>query len=1034
MAIITANTNLTSVSYTAGEIIEIRNGAVLTIDSTPATRPGTIQCITSGKLRIENTSNTTPIVLTLEDQTRDLRFEGNGILEIRGNKIELGTGTGASQTFDFATLFSGALTDITYVEVETASGSDEYMPWHIIDVTPEYYNVLGAGNVTNLNTVGSYIATQVDATQPVFFWDSLLRTLTSGDGTNGLSVPSGCKIRIPNILITNQDWWPDVTLVHAISSLGTPTGGDFTITLINRRTGTTIGTTAAIAFNAAATVVRDAVIAVLGAGTVTSSGGPLPTTVTLTLAGAFASTPIAMLVTSSVTGGTSSIIYGRESSTTNMSLLDLNPSGTLDAEWGMFSQKIRATNSSFSSAVCRRVGFGGDTLGFTNSNGRVELDHVSNKANPRVLQTTSAVSNVSGPNTKINKWVISGGTPSHSISTIPNLTQCDDVRVLCYVMRQSSSSINAMSINTIPNIPIIRPRIVGGSLRLTNLVGNILSNLTHADRPLTQTTVNPAVACSMVNCVDMTIAYTGDAGVAAARNAVFSTDAACSNIFVVGGSYNGNNHSAGVVGQSLGAIFEVKNFTVTNQRTATQSFDAPTTFACTGMSGKKVFVGGGQATLPTLDSNQDGVYDLVGCELQSLVIANLSVENFVGGNFMGLGTTPTTGHVSYFGFGSGQGMVLSGSAFTDQIGSVFLPSNGDTAEITIPFAMHGITSFQNVTPRFSGECPGGFARAHRVINDGGVTGGTFTISFYDATDTLIGTTAAIAFNASTATVDAAVELITGAGSVTVSGSLSAGYVITFLTGVIRRVVGDGANLTGGTKEGTMDSYARYTNTEDNEVFPGIEFACRVPGTTYPAYQTLNGTNLSGAIAALTGYNAGGSGLEMRILVTATGNADFRRLQQCSLRTNIDPTTWTLFDSSITFNGPNPTDVIRIRKFSDLGEDPPVNLYSFTGGGEHSLDVGANFGEEVFFVRENSSGTVLMRSLPSTLILGYGNLGEINLFYGDEVQLAQSSVVDAIKILVEAVKAKTDNLPGSPSSQGKVQEAVDAAKLAASLSA
>jgi hypothetical protein len=43
-------------------------------------------------------------------------------------------------------------------------------------------------------------------------------------------------------------------------------------------------------------------------------------------------------------------------------------------------------------------------------------------------------------------------------------------------------------------------------------------------------------------------------------------------------------------------------------------------------------------------------------------------------------------------------------------------------------------------------------------------------------------------------------------------------------------------------------------------------------------------------------------------------------------------------------------------------------------------------------------------------------------------------VDAIKILVEAVKAKTDNLPGSPSSQGKVQEAVDAAKLAASLSA
>jgi hypothetical protein len=311
--------------------------------------------------------------------------------------------------------------------------------------------------------------------------------------------------------------------------------------------------------------------------------------------------------------------------------------------------------------------------------------------------------------------------------------------------------------------------------------------------------------------------------------------------------------------------------------------------------------------------------------------------------------------------------------------------------------MHGITSFQNVTPRFSGEYPGGFARVARIFNDGGVTGGTFTISIYDATNTLIGTTTAIAWNASTSTIDTAIEVVTGAGSVTVSGSLTAGYVITFLTGVIRRVVGDGTNLTGGTKAGTMDSYARYTVTEDNEVFPGIQFACRVPGTTYPAYQTLNGTNLSGAIAALTGYDEGGSGLEMRLLVTATGAGEFRRLQQCSLRTNIDPDAWQVFDSFITFNGPNPTDVIRIRKLSD----PTVNLYSFTGGGEHDLDVGANFGEEVFFVREDSAGTVLMRSLPVTKILGYGNLGEVNLFYGDEVQLAQSSDVVAIREKVDA---------------------------------
>lgn len=412
------------------------------------------------------------------------------------------------------------------------------------------------------------------------------------------------------------------------------------------------------------------------------------------------------------------------------------------------------------------------------------------------------------------------------------------------------------------------------------------------------------------------------------------------------------------------------------------------------MSGSKVYIGGGQATTPALDSNQDGVYDLVGCAFDRLNAVNVAIQNFTGGNFMDLGTTPTTGHVSYFAFGNGQGMVTTGGAYTDQIGSVFLPLNLDTTEITIPFAMHGVTSFQNVSPRFLGECPGGFARIARIINDGGVTGGTFTISIYDASDVLLGTTTAIAFNASTTTVDTAIEVVTGAGSVTVSGSLTAGYVITFLTGVIRRVVGNGTNLTGGTKPGTMDSYARYTTTESNEVYPGIEFACRVPGTSWPSYQTLNGTNLSGAIAALTGYDEGGSGLEMKILVTATGNAPLRRLQQCSLLTNIDPTLYTLFDSFITLNGPNPTDVTRVKRVSD-----DTTLYSFTGGGVKNLDVSANFGTEVYFVRENATTTVLMRSLPYTQILSYGNLGAVNLFYGEEIQLAQASTLTSLNDLV-----------------------------------
>jgi len=995
MAIVTTSQNLTAVSYAAGEIIEIRNGATLTINATPATRPGTIQCITSGKLLIENASTSTPIVLELFDNTRDLRFEGNGIIEVNGAPMEIWTSDGTAKSWDFSTLYSGALTDITYVEVETAPSSGEYMPWFIANITPDYY----APGFPLANR-GATEKIRFDAEMEVIFWDSLTRELSTGDGTNGKLIPSGCKVRIPNILITNQDWQPDVFSVHSINSIGIPTGGTFTITLINRRTGTTIGTTGAIAFNATAATIDTAIEAVLGAGTITPAGGPLPTAVTLTLAGAYATTPLAMVVNSSVTGGTNSTIFSLENSTNNMSLLDLNPSGTIDAEWVSFSQKINTVNGSFSRVKLKNTGVGGHAFSFINSNGSAEFDSVSHTSNPKTVLGASTISNISN-NVKIKKMVAANASyGTFTVAILPKLETCEDVRILGWGARPSTSAISCLSFTALPNIPIVNPVAIGGRFIFTNLTGNVIVGAKHSDTILTETIVNPANVILLVNCINLTFAYTEKYGVSSARNAFIATDAACSNILVVGGSYNQTNNGAGIVGQHNGAGIAVKNFIVSGSRTAVQSFDAPTSFACTAMSGEKVYVEGGQAATPSIDSNQDGQYDLVGCDLDRLIIANASVENFVGGNFMNTGLTPTTGHISFFAFGAGTGLSLTGGAYTDQIGSIFLPNNGDTAVMTIPYAMHGVTDFQNVSSRFQGECPDGFARAHRITNTGGVTGGTFTISIYDETNTLIGTTAAITFNSSSSTIDAAIETVTGAGTVTVSGSLLAGFVITFGTGVIRRVTADGTNLTGGTAPGTMEYYARYTITEDNEVYPGLEFACRIPGGTWEAYQTLNGTNLSGAIAALTGYDAGNEGLEIRLRLTATGDFPARRIQQVSLRTNIDPDLYVVKDSFIQFNGPNPTDVIRIRRLSDLGAEPPVNLYSFTGGGVHDLDVGANFNEEVFFVREDSTGTVLMRSLPFTQKLGYGNLGEINLFYGEEIQLAQASTLTTLNQLVE----------------------------------
>lgn len=1044
MAIVTTSQNITAVSYTAGEIIEIRNGATLTISASPATRPGTIQCITSGKLRIENSSTTVPLVLELQDNTRDLRFEGNGLLEIRGAPMEIGTSSGSQMTFDFATLYSGVLTDITYVEVETAPSSGVYYPWHIANTTSRFYSLglLNAGFAAAQTTTFS-------ADCEVFFWNSDTRVLTSGDGTNGKLVPTGCKVRIPNILITNQDWQIDVCLIHAIASVGTPTGGTFTITLINRRTGTTIGTTAAIAHNATAATIDTAIETVLGAGTITSGGGPLPTAVTLTLAGAYASTPIAMVINSSVTGGTNSIVFSRENSVANQSLIDLTPSGTMDAEWCAFSNKFFMSVSSFSSVKCFNVGFGSAQTLVTNSNGFVDFNKVSSVYSPYTAPTANTISNISGPNSKINGWVITSASAQTSslISTIPNLVQCSDVRHIGYGERTSTTG-TAISFTSIPSIPIVRLRCIGGRALFTNLANNVIAEPAFSDRAGTTTTLSATAGLQFINCTNITIAYPSKASVAVARNSLFNTDAACSNITVVGGTINCDNNPLSIVTHA-GAGFILQNFTASNLRSAAISLDLPASFAATGIVARKVFVTGG-VTAPGLDSCQDGIYDLIGCDLTTFNAVNASVQNFVGGNFMDVGLTPTTGHVTFGAFGSGNGMTLNGSSFTDQIGSVFLPTATDTAVITMPFAMHGITAFQNQWPRLTGQTSNGAAQVHRIVNDGGVTGGTFTLSIYDADNVLIGTTGTIAFNATTTTVDTAVEAVTGAGTVAVSGALATGYLITF-TGQVRRVTADGTNLTGGTKAGTCEALCSFTRTVAGERHDDLEFAVRVPGTSWPSYQQLTPTNLSGAIAALSGYSAGGAGLEMRLQVTAPTSSNFTRLQQVSILTDIDPSLYAVTDSFITFNGPNPTDVIRVRKLSDLGASPPINLYSFTGGGQQFLDVGANFGEEVFFVREDATGTVLMRSLPETRILAYGNLGQVNLFYGAEIQLAQSSDVVAIRQKVDAfldvaissrlaaagytapdntsitaIKAKTDNLPASPAAVSDIPTAIQVA--------
>lgn len=89
--------------------------------------------------------------------------------------------------------------------------------------------------------------------------------------------------------------------VQQVAITGTPTGGTFTLTYGGQ-------TTAGIAYNATASAVQAALIALssIGAGNVTCTGGPLPgTPILVTFTGTFAGTDVTLMTSSgaSLTGG-----------------------------------------------------------------------------------------------------------------------------------------------------------------------------------------------------------------------------------------------------------------------------------------------------------------------------------------------------------------------------------------------------------------------------------------------------------------------------------------------------------------------------------------------------------------------------------------------------------------------------------------------------------------------------------------------------------------------------------------------------------
>lgn len=185
---ISSDTNYSALTVADGDVLNIFNSAVLTIQQT-TDNISEFVCTSDGEFFIENTSTTTPIFINFGHTASTTRFrlEAGGRMKTRGALISLGVSDGtASQVFTLPT-------DATGEEYQLLAGLFVHMP--TMDELRD-------------GTEVPRLMARVDAFTDhfsherlgaVFVHDTGTNQITLGDGTNGWIPPSGAEIFIPNI-------------------------------------------------------------------------------------------------------------------------------------------------------------------------------------------------------------------------------------------------------------------------------------------------------------------------------------------------------------------------------------------------------------------------------------------------------------------------------------------------------------------------------------------------------------------------------------------------------------------------------------------------------------------------------------------------------------------------------------------------------------------------------------------------------------------------------------------------------------------
>ena len=665
----------------------------------------------------------------------------SGTVAVSAAGVVTGTGTA------FASLMAGlpfklpsiardfvvaAYTSATQITIQELDGST--YTGGVISAGSSY--IIRSGSLINANQVGS------GDIGKVLFFNPLTTAVTMGDGTNGTKIPTGARVRIPNIHFNGA--LQQTTLAAAITSNAAQA-----ITLT-----TAIGPTAnggsATTYSGTLLLVNGSTIERIyystRSGTAVSATGMVRGVYGTT---AQASFPI----------GTTVYWLAASNAVTNnnIALFNTNVSGTIDIQICSVGTRMQSSFTNFASATFKN--FGSVYFSLSGSGGTYSIDGLSvlgsgyqssGIVSAAAITFSSLLGNGTISNVHQNTNYYGGSSTSGiALINIQNAQAISNIRSRLF-NRFAGAGVNVRAIN-FTTVKCATPvdGLYFNCQLVTQAVSNIdvkniyFSSLPNANSVGSGDVVFPLYLTSTTNSTFRGLQI-WDGGLPT-RNPLITTDAACQNVVIHNKGYsaiNGNLQMGSImVDGGLNTI--VAWISITNPRTSTSSnylFNNSTTSI--GGLFRMLLIDSITTTISSSGGNAKGGVELdiiAGPHRQwanstaTSIIPNLvDVQPIV----VLSNTAKTTGSV-YVGAFSAQNQfnmyTFTGGTYLDNLGRIYYPSIGDSVIIKSVFALKGITNFTGTAFDFNynlgsgtNPIPAGTTLEFRMTNWGTANTGSWT--------------------------------------------------------------------------------------------------------------------------------------------------------------------------------------------------------------------------------------------------------------------------------------------------------------------